>query len=63
MNNVDRHQLIGQALTTLAGGLSPFVTQVLNRVTPPGTDWAELLRAKGAPTAAAAATTGAATSP
>ncbi|MDF2829653.1 MAG: hypothetical protein K0R01_2936, partial [Mycobacterium sp.] len=48
MNNVDRHQLIGQTLTTLAGGLSPFVTQVLNRVTPPGTDWAELLRAKDA---------------
>lgn len=48
MNNVDRHQLIGQTLTTLAGGLSPFVTQVLNRVVPPGTDWAELLRAKDA---------------
>lgn len=48
MNNVDRHQLIGQTLTTLAGGLSPFVTQVLNRVTPPGTDWADLLRAKDA---------------
>ncbi|KAA0115084.1 DUF3320 domain-containing protein [Mycolicibacterium sp. P9-22] len=48
MNNVDRHQLIGQTLTTLAGGLSPFVTQILNRVVPPGTDWAELLRAKDA---------------
>lgn len=48
MNNVDRHQLIGQTLTTLAGGLSPFVAQVLNRVIPPGTDWAELLRAKDA---------------
>lgn len=48
MNNVDRHQLIGQTLTTLAGGLSPFVTQVLNRVTPPGTEWADLLRAKDA---------------
>ena len=48
VNNVDRHQLIGQTLTTLASGLSPFVAQVLNRVTPPGTDWAELLRAKDA---------------
>lgn len=48
MDSVDRHQLIGQALTTLAGGLSPFVTQVLNRVIPPGTDWADLLRAKDA---------------
>lgn len=48
MNNVDRHQLIGQTLTTLAGGLSPFVAQVLNRVMPPGTDWADLLRAKDA---------------
>ncbi|WP_445166987.1 DUF3320 domain-containing protein [Mycolicibacterium sp. Dal123E01] len=46
MNAVDRHALIGQTLTTLAGGLSPFVTHVLNRVLPPGTDWAELLRAK-----------------
>ena len=48
MNNVDRHQLIGQALTTLAAGLSPFVSQVLNRAIPPGTDWAQLLRAKDA---------------
>ncbi|MCC9186221.1 hypothetical protein MMAG44476_34741 [Mycolicibacterium mageritense DSM 44476 = CIP 104973] len=48
MNPVDRHQLIGQMLTTLAGGLSPFVTQVLNRIIPPGTDWADLLRAKDA---------------
>ncbi len=48
MNNVDRHQLIGQTLTTLAAGLSPFVSQVLNRAVPPGTDWAELLRAKDA---------------
>ncbi len=46
MNSVDRHQLIGQALTTVAGGLSPFVAHVLNRVLPPGTDWADLLRAK-----------------
>jgi Protein of unknown function (DUF4011)/Swt1-like HEPN/AAA domain/REase_MTES_1575/Protein of unknown function (DUF3320) len=46
VNDVDRHQLIGQTLTALAGGLSPFVTQVLNRVIPPGTDWADLLRAK-----------------
>ncbi|ULN42475.1 DUF3320 domain-containing protein [Mycolicibacterium crocinum] len=37
---------MGQTLTTLAGGLSPFVSQVLNRLLPPGTDWAELLRAK-----------------
>ncbi|MDH6199086.1 hypothetical protein M2272_005753 [Mycobacterium frederiksbergense] len=48
MNSVDRHQLVGQTLTTLAGGLAPFVTQVLNRVLPPGTDWADLLRAKDA---------------
>ncbi|GJF12578.1 DNA helicase [Mycolicibacterium cyprinidarum] len=46
MNNVNRHQLIGQTLTTLGGGLSPFIAQVLNRVVPPGTDWAQLLRAK-----------------
>lgn len=48
MNSVDRHQLIGQTLTTLAGGLSPFVAQTLNRVLPPGTDWVDLLRAKDA---------------
>lgn len=48
MNSVDRNQLVGQTLTTLAGGLAPFVAQVLNRVIPPGTDWAELLRAKDA---------------
>jgi hypothetical protein len=46
VNSVDRHQLVGRTLTTLAGGLAPFVTQVLNRVLPPGTDWADLLRAK-----------------
>lgn len=46
MNSVDRHQLVGQTLTTLAGGLGPFVTHVLNRVVPPGADWADLLRAK-----------------
>lgn len=46
MSNIDRHQLVGQTLATLAGGLAPFVTQNLNRVLPPGTDWAELLRAK-----------------
>ncbi|GAA2531712.1 DUF3320 domain-containing protein [Mycolicibacterium diernhoferi] len=45
---MDRHQLIGHTLTTLAAGLSPFVSQVLNRAVPPGTDWAELLRAKDA---------------
>ena len=48
MNAVDRHALVGQTLTTLAGGLSPFVTQVLNRLLPPGTDWAQLMRAKDA---------------
>jgi hypothetical protein len=48
MNDVDRHQLIGQMLTTLAGGLSPFVGQVLNRALPPGMDWTDLLRAKDA---------------
>jgi hypothetical protein len=48
VNSVDRHQLVGQALTTLAGGLAPFVTHVLNRVLPPGTNWADLLRAKDA---------------
>lgn len=48
MNNVDRQQLIGETLTTLARGLSRFVTQVLDRVAPPGTDWAGLLRAKDA---------------
>ncbi|BBX09940.1 DUF3320 domain-containing protein [Mycolicibacterium aichiense] len=46
MNAVDHHALVGQTLTTLAGGLSPFVSQVLNQLLPPGTDWAELLRAK-----------------
>ncbi|MBB5164134.1 DUF4011 domain-containing protein [Mycobacterium sp. AZCC_0083] len=48
MNSVDRHQLVGQLLTTLAGGLSPFVAHVLNRLLPPDTDWADLLRAKDA---------------
>lgn len=32
----------------LAGGLGPFVAQVLNRSLPPGTDWADLLKAKDA---------------
>lgn len=46
MNAIDRHALVGQTLTTLAGALSPFVSQVLNRLLPPGTDWAQLMRAK-----------------
>jgi Protein of unknown function (DUF4011)/Swt1-like HEPN/AAA domain/REase_MTES_1575/Protein of unknown function (DUF3320) len=48
VNSVDRHQLVGQALSTLAGGLSPFVAHVLSRLLPPDTDWADLLRAKDA---------------
>ncbi|MDV3130186.1 DUF3320 domain-containing protein [Mycobacterium sp. 21AC1] len=48
MDRVDHHSLVGQALTVLARGLSPFVTQVLSRVVPPGTDWAELIRKKDA---------------
>jgi hypothetical protein len=46
--NVDYHQVVGQALKTLAGGLAPFVAQVLNRVLPPGTDWAQALKHKDA---------------
>ncbi|MEN4447993.1 DUF3320 domain-containing protein [Mycobacterium sp. SM3041] len=48
MANVDHHQVVGQALKTLAGGLAPFVAQVLNRVLPPGTDWAQALKQKDA---------------
>ncbi|MFA5608475.1 MAG: hypothetical protein WDA07_15115, partial [Leucobacter sp.] len=48
MNSVECHQLVGQTLTTLAGGLGPFVAQVLNRELPPGTDWVDLLKAKDA---------------
>ncbi|CAJ1581898.1 DUF3320 domain-containing protein [[Mycobacterium] wendilense] len=39
---------MGQTLTTLAGGLGPFVAHVLNRALPPGTDWVDLLKAKDA---------------
>ena len=46
MVDVDNHQIVGQALTTLAGGLAPFVTQVFNRLLPPGTDWTDVLRQK-----------------
>lgn len=48
MANVDHHQVVGQALKTLAGGLAPFVAHVLNRVLPPGTDWAQALKQKDA---------------
>lgn len=48
MNSVECHQLVGQTLTTLAGGLGPFVAHVLNRALPPGTDWVDLLKAKDA---------------
>ncbi|MGE2736075.1 DUF3320 domain-containing protein [Mycolicibacterium vaccae] len=48
MNSVEQHQLVGKALTMLAGGLSPFVAQVLHRVLPPGTHWVDLLKAKDA---------------
>ncbi len=48
MANVDHHQVVGQALKTLAGGLAPFVAQVLNRVLPPGADWAQALKQKDA---------------
>lgn len=47
-NSVEGHQLVGKTLTTLAGGLGSFVTQVLNRSLSPGTDWADLLKAKNA---------------
>jgi len=46
--NVDHHQVVGQALKSLAGGLAPFVARVLNRVLPPGTDWAQALKQKDA---------------
>lgn len=61
VNSVECHQLVGQTLTTLAGGLRPFVAQVLNRELPPGTDWVDLLRARTRPMGAAAAITRAAT--
>lgn len=48
MNSVECHQLVGKTLTMLAGGLGPFVAQVLNRSLPPGTDWADLIKAKDA---------------
>ena len=48
MASVDHHQVVGQALKSVAGGLAPFVAQVLNRVLPPGTDWAQALKQKDA---------------
>lgn len=48
MSSVECHQLVGKMLTMLAGGLGPFVAQVLNRSLPPGTDWADLLKADDA---------------
>jgi hypothetical protein len=48
MADVDYHQVVGQVLKALAGGLAPFVAQVLNRVLPPGTDWAQALKQKDA---------------
>lgn len=48
MVDVDNHHVVGQALKTLSSGLSPFVSQVLNRLLPPGTEWPDLLRQKDA---------------
>jgi len=48
VGDVDYHQVVGQALKTVAAGLRPFVAQVLNRVLPPGTDWAQALKQKDA---------------
>ncbi|AKS35857.1 DUF3320 domain-containing protein [Mycolicibacterium goodii] len=48
MDTGDHHSLVGQALTVLARGLSPFVNHVLAKALPPGTEWPELLRRKDA---------------
>jgi len=44
--NVDHHAVVGQALSVLARGLSPFVSQVLGKAVSPGLEWPELLRRK-----------------
>lgn len=48
MDTGGHHALVGQALTVLARGLSPFVNHVLAKAVPPGTEWPELLRRKDA---------------
>ena len=48
MDRVDHHSLVGDALTPLIDGLSPFVAKVLTPIVPPGAEWPVLLRAKDA---------------
>lgn len=46
MTEPDFHSTVGDALTCLVNGLSPFVERVLAGVLPPGVEWTEVLRRK-----------------
>lgn len=42
----DYHLVVGEAITLLIGGLTPFVERVMARALPPGLEWTEVLRRK-----------------
>ena len=48
MSETNYHSVVGEALSALIDGLTPFIEDVLAKAQPPIVSWTELLRRKDA---------------